>query len=35
VIPPLRLGGVMLDLSPMVLLIALFIVQNIVAGWNA
>ena len=30
VIPPLRLGAVMLDLSPMVLLIALFILQNIV-----
>lgn len=30
VIPPLRLGSVMLDLSPMVLLIAIFILRAIV-----
>jgi YggT family protein len=30
VIPPLRLGAVMLDLSPMVLLIAIFILRSIV-----
>ncbi|MEJ7633400.1 YggT family protein [Aeromicrobium sp.] len=30
VIPPLRLGSVMLDLSPMVLLIAIVIVRRIV-----
>ena len=30
VIPPLRLGAVMLDLSPMVLLIAIFILRAIV-----
>ena len=30
VIPPLRLGSVMLDLSPMILLIVLFILQGIV-----
>ncbi len=32
VIPPLRLGAVMLDLSPMILLIAIFILQRIVAA---
>lgn len=32
VIPPLRLGSVMLDLSPMVLLIGIFILQRIVAA---
>jgi YggT family protein len=32
VIPPIRLGAVMLDLSPMILLIALFILRAIVAG---
>jgi YggT family protein len=32
VIPPLRLGAVMLDLSPMILLIAIFILQQIVQG---
>jgi YggT family protein len=31
-IPPLRLGAVMLDLSPMILLIAIFILQRIVRG---
>ncbi len=31
-IPPLRLGTVMLDLSPMILLIAIFILQRIVAS---
>jgi YggT family protein len=30
VIPPIRMGGAMLDLSPMVLLIALYIVQILV-----
>ncbi len=30
VIPPIRMGGAMLDLSPMVLLIALYIVQIVV-----
>jgi YggT family protein len=30
VIPPLRLGAVMLDLSPMVLLIAIFILRAVV-----
>jgi len=30
VIPPLRLGAVMLDLSPMILLIAIFILRSIV-----
>jgi YggT family protein len=30
VIPPLRLGAVMLDLSPMILIIAIFILQRIV-----
>ncbi len=30
VIPPIRLGGVMLDLSAMVLLLGLFIAQSIV-----
>ena len=29
-IPPLRLGAVMLDLSPMVLLIGIFILQRVV-----
>lgn len=29
-IPPLRLGAVMLDLSPMILLIGIFILQNVV-----
>lgn len=32
VIPPLRLGAVMLDLSPMILLIGIFILQRIVAA---
>lgn len=32
VIPPLRLGAVMLDLSPMILLIAIFILQRIVTA---
>ena len=32
VIPPMRLGSVMLDLSPMILLIGLFILQRIVAA---
>lgn len=32
VIPPLRLGSVMLDLSPMILLIGIFILQRIVAA---
>jgi YggT family protein len=32
VIPPLRLGAVALDLSPMVLLIALFILQQLNAA---
>lgn len=32
VIPPLRLGAVMLDLSPMVLLIGIFVLQRIVQG---
>ena len=30
VIPPIRMGGAMLDLSPMVLLIGLYIVREIV-----
>ena len=30
VIPPLRLGSVMLDLSPMILIIAIYILQRIV-----
>jgi YggT family protein len=30
VIPPIRMGGAMLDLSPMVLLIGLYIVQIVV-----
>ena len=30
VIPPLRLGAVMLDLSPMILIIAIYILQRIV-----
>ena len=30
VIPPLRLGAVMLDLSPMILIIGIFILQRIV-----
>ncbi|GAA3535264.1 YggT family protein [Aeromicrobium panaciterrae] len=32
VIPPLRLGAVMLDLSPMILLIGIFILQRIVTA---
>jgi YggT family protein len=32
VIPPLRLGAVVLDLSPMILLIGIFILQRIVTG---
>ena len=32
VIPPLRLGAVMLDLSPMILLIGIFILQRIVVA---
>ena len=32
VIPPRRLGSVMLDLSPMILLIGIFILQRIVAA---
>ena len=32
VIPPMRLGAVALDLSPMILLIAIFILQRIVAA---
>jgi YggT family protein len=32
VIPPLRLGAVVLDLSPMILLIGIFILQRIVAA---
>ncbi len=32
VIPPMRLGAVMLDLSPMILLIGIFILQRIVAA---
>ncbi len=32
VIPPLRLGAVMLDLSPMILLFGIFILQRIVAA---
>jgi len=31
-IPPLRLGAVMLDLSPMVLIIGIYILQRIVAA---
>jgi YggT family protein len=30
VIPPIRMGGAMLDLSPMVLLIAIYILQKII-----
>jgi YggT family protein len=30
VIPPLRLGAVMLDLSPMILIIGIFILQRVV-----
>ncbi|MFL6090818.1 MAG: YggT family protein [Aeromicrobium sp.] len=30
VIPPIRMGGAMLDLSPMVLLIGIYIVQKLV-----
>lgn len=33
VIPPLRLGSVMLDLSPMVLLIGIFILRALVQGY--
>ena len=32
VIPPLRLGSVMLDLSPMILIIGIYILQAIVAA---
>ena len=32
VIPPLRLGAVMLDLSPMILLIAILVLRRIVQG---
>ena len=32
VIPPLRLGGVMLDLSPMLLIIAIYILRAVVAA---
>ena len=32
VIPPVRLGGVMLDLSPMVLLIGIVILRSVVAN---
>ncbi|MDX6276899.1 MAG: YggT family protein [Nocardioidaceae bacterium] len=32
VIPPLRLGAVLLDLSPMILLIGIFILQRIVGA---
>jgi len=32
VIPPLRLGAVMLDLSPMILIIAIYILQAIVGA---
>ncbi|MET0447361.1 MAG: YggT family protein [Aeromicrobium sp.] len=32
VIPPLRLGAVMLDLSPMVLIIGIYILQAVVRG---
>ena len=32
VIPPLRLGAVMLDLSPLILLIGIFILQSIVTA---
>jgi YggT family protein len=32
VLPPLRLGAVMLDLSPMILLIGIFILQQIVGA---
>ena len=32
VIPPLRLGAVMLDLSPMILIIGIYILQAIVRG---
>ena len=32
VIPPMRLGSVMLDLSPMILLIGIFMLQRIVAA---
>jgi YggT family protein len=31
VIPPIRMGGAMLDLSPMVLLIGIYILQQVVA----
>jgi len=34
VIPPIRLGQVMLDLSPMILLIILVILQAVVSGWT-
>lgn len=32
VLPPLRLGQVMLDLSPMILIIAIYVLQAIVAN---
>lgn len=32
VLPPLRLGGMMLDLSPIVLLILISVVQSLVRG---
>lgn len=32
VLPPLRLGGVMLDLSPIVLLIGISLLQSLVRG---
>jgi YggT family protein len=32
VIPPIRMGGAMLDLSPMVLLIGIYIVQKLVVA---
>lgn len=32
VVPPMRLGAVVLDLSPMILLIGIFILQRIVAA---
>ena len=33
VIPPLRLGAVMLDLSPMILLIGIFILRSVVSTY--
>jgi YggT family protein len=32
VIPPIRLGGALLDLSPMVLLIGIYVVQRVVVA---